>query len=105
VKLPLDVDLVLYLIGEELKSQKFFNGLHKIGIDDCYYQIRLGKLILCHRGLDDSSDEVFNLFYALIERRSKKIEADSESVMKQTVRVYAELVMIIEKEKRGKSGV
>ncbi len=98
VKLPADIDLALYLIREELKSQKFFDGLHKIGISECCYQVRLGKVILAQMGLDDGSDETFNFYYRLIEKRSKKIEADSDSVMKQALKVYAKL--LIEKKKR-----
>jgi hypothetical protein len=98
VKLPADIDLVLYLIAEELKSQKFFNGLHEIGIEDCFYEIHLGKVILSMTGLDDGSDEVFNLYHTIIERRSKKIDADNESVMRQAVKAYAEL--LTEKRKR-----
>lgn len=98
-KLPPDLDLTLFLIREELKSEKFFNGLHKVGIDDCYYQTRLGKVILSRLGMDDGSDEVFNFYYSLIEKRSKKIEADNDSVMRQAIKVYAELIM--EKKRRN----
>lgn len=53
VRLPHKTDLTLYLIREELKSEKFFNGLHKIGIEECPYQPRLGKAVLATIGLDD----------------------------------------------------
>lgn len=92
-KLPPDLDLTLFLIREELKSEKFFNGLHEIGIDDCYYQTRLGKVILARLGMDYGSDEIFNFYYSLIEKRSKKIEADNNSVMKQAIKVYTELMI------------
>jgi hypothetical protein len=46
VKLPTSTDLILYLIREELKSQKFFNDLAKLGLGDCFYQPYLGKVIL-----------------------------------------------------------
>jgi hypothetical protein len=92
VKIPPELDLTLYLIKEELKSQKFFNGLHRIGIDDCYYQPRLGKVILNSLGLDDGSDEISDFYYKLIEKRSKKIHADNESVMRQAIKVYTDLM-------------
>jgi hypothetical protein len=100
-KLPPKIDLTLFLIREELKSQKLFNGLHKAGIDDCYFQTRLGKAILANIGLDDESDEVSEFYYKLIEKRSKKIEADSESTMTQAFKVYVELVT---EKKRRKIG-
>jgi hypothetical protein len=89
-KLPPTLDLTLYLIREELKSQKFFNILSKAGIDDIYYQPRLGKAILMNMGMDDERDETFEFFYKLIEKRSKKIQMDWESITKQAVKVYAE---------------
>ena len=49
--------------------------------------------------MDDGSDEVFNFYYSLIEKRSKKIEADNDSVMRQAIKVYAELIM--EKKRRN----
>lgn len=98
-KLPQKIDLTLFLIREELKSQKFFDGLHNAGIDDCYFQAHLGKVILGNIGLDSGSDDVSNFYYKLIEKRSKKIQADSESIMKQALKVYVELMA--EKKRRN----
>jgi hypothetical protein len=98
VKLPPSIDLTLFLIREELKSQKFFNGLQKVGLHDCYYQAHLVKAILYHVGLDDGTDATFEFYYKLIEKRSKKIEANNDSVMKQAFKVYMELMM--EKRRR-----
>lgn len=98
VKLPPDIDFTLFLIREELKSQKFFNGLHDIGIDDCPYQTRLGKAVLASVGLDDGSDETTEFYFKTIEKRSKKIQTDNESIMRQAVKAYIEL--IIEKKRR-----
>ncbi|RAV97604.1 hypothetical protein [Pseudochryseolinea flava] len=38
VKLPQKIDYCLYLIKEELKSRRFFEGLHSVGLDDVYLQ-------------------------------------------------------------------
>jgi hypothetical protein len=92
INLPHPIDTTLYLIREELKSQKFFNTLHKAGIDDCYYQPRLDKLILRQLGMDDGSDEVFELFYRIIEKRLRKVKPNNESITKQAMRVYVDLV-------------
>ena|SRR5687767_6656312 len=98
-KLPPSIDLTLYLIREELKCQKFFNGLAEAGIEDCYYQPRLGKVILANMGMDDGKDETFEFFYNLVEKRSKKIAMDVESITKQAFRVYNEL--LAEKKRKG----
>ncbi len=99
VKLPSDIQIPLYLIKEELKSRKFFHTLQDAGLDDCYFQPHLDSLILQTVCLDDGSDETFNLYDSIIERRSKKIEADNDSVMKQALKVYHELMQ--EKKKRN----
>jgi hypothetical protein len=89
VKLPPATDLTLYLIREELKSQKFFHTLSKAGIDDIYYQPHLGKAILMNLGMDDGRDETFDFYYKVM---------DSQSVSKQALKVYHELIS--EKERR-----
>ena len=96
VKLPYSIDKILYLIREELKSQKFFSSLQKCGIDDCYYQPQLGRLILQEMGLDDGSDEIFNTYCDIIEKRLKKVEPDGKTLMKQAMKVYVELVKLRE---------
>jgi hypothetical protein len=92
VKLPPSIDVALYLIREELKSQKFFHALSKAGIDDIYYQPHLGRAILMNLGMDDGRDETFQFYYRVIEKRRKKIGMDNESIVKQAFKVYNELI-------------
>jgi hypothetical protein len=92
VKLPSETQVSLCLIKEELKSRKLFEALHQAGLDECYYQPHLDSLILKSIGLDDHTDETFARYDAIIEKRSKKIEADYESIMKQALKVYMELI-------------
>jgi hypothetical protein len=96
--LPPTHDLTLYLICEELKSQKFFNILSQAGIEDVYYKPRLGKAILMTMEMDDGKDETFELYYALIEKRVTKIEMDAEIIKRQAAAVFLEL--LIEKRRR-----
>jgi len=94
VKLPSKLQMTLYLIKEELKSRKLFHALREAGLDDCYFQPHLDTLILRSVGMDDGTDETFSLYYDIIEKRSKKIEADNESIMKQALKVYMELLEV-----------
>ena len=71
IKLPQKIDYCLYLIKEELKSRRFFEGLHKVGVDDIYFQPHLDKLILKSVGLDDGTDETSEFYFKIMERRSK----------------------------------
>lgn len=104
IKLPADAQVALYLIREELKSRKLFHALHEVGLDDCYFQPHLDSLILHSINMDDGTDETFNRYDAIIERRSKKIEAGHNSIMKQALKVYNEL-MAEKKKMAGKSKV
>jgi len=92
VKLPQKVDYCLFLIKEELKSRRFFEGLHSVGLDDVYLQPHLDRLILKSVGLDDGTDETGEFYYKIMERRSKKIDADNDSIVTQALKVYIELV-------------
>jgi hypothetical protein len=42
--------------------------------------------------LDDDSDEVFIFYSNIIEKRSEKIDADQNSIMKQAHKAYTELM-------------
>jgi len=92
LKLPVNVDLALALIREELKIRKFFNTLREVGVEDCYFQPDLGALILKSLGLDDGTDETLYHYSDLMDVHSKKITADLESIQTQALKVYRNLV-------------
>jgi hypothetical protein len=91
VRIPRSMETILYLICQELKIRKLFDGLHQAGIDDCSFEPHLGTLILSEMGLDDGKDETTAMYCNIIEKRSKKIDADHKSIMKQAMKVYEEL--------------
>jgi hypothetical protein len=91
VKLPQKVEYCLFLIKEELKSRRFFEGLHSVGMDDVYLQPHLDRLILKSIGLDDGRDETSEFYFKIMERRSRKIESDNDSIMTQALKAYIEL--------------
>lgn len=84
----------LYLLREELKARRFFSGLRKVGLDDCYFQPHLDLLIMSNLGLDDKSDEVFAAYDNIVERRSRRIRADNASVTMEALATFAELVRL-----------
>lgn len=98
VKLPAHIDETLFLIKEELKSRRFFEGLHGVGLDDVYLQPHLDRVILKKVGLDDGTDETGEFYFRIMERRARKVEADNDSVVTQALKVYIEL--IAEKKRR-----
>jgi hypothetical protein len=92
VRHPERFDLILYLIREELKSRKFFSGLQRLGLDYCFYQPHLDKPILAAVGFDDPSEEVYKFYFKVIEKRSRKIREDEESITMQARKVWKTLV-------------
>lgn len=92
VRIPDNIQLSIYLIKEELKSRKLFHALHEVGLDDCYFQPHLDTLIMESLGLCDGTDETFKIYDEIMDRRSRKIEADKDSIMKQALKVYHELL-------------
>jgi hypothetical protein len=99
VRLSSKAQNTLYLIREELKSRRLFQALHEVGLDDCYFQPHLDSLILRSIGLDDGTDDTFSVYENIIEKRSKKIKADYDSITKQAFKAYQELKN--EKKKRS----
>lgn len=99
VKLPSEVQIILYLIKEELKSHKFFSALREIGLDDSYYQSELNPIILAHFDLDDESNETMDLYFALLEKYSRIIEPGNNSLQNEAFNFYVDLMMT--KKKRS----
>jgi hypothetical protein len=99
-KLPQSADTTLFLIAQELKIHKFFDLLHRAGIEDCFFKPHLESVILSQMGLDDGEDATIEFYSRIMEKRSKKIKMDRGSIMKQALKVYAELVG--EKKRRKK---
>jgi hypothetical protein len=92
ITLPASTQITIFLIREELKSRKHFNTLHQLGLTECHYQPHLDSLILETLGIDASSDETFEVYDSIIEKRSNKIEPTNDSVMKQAMKAYHELL-------------
>lgn len=92
VELPHEIELILLLIKEELKSHKFFGVLRSVGLDDAYFQSDLSAVILTYVGLADESNETMDFYFDLLDTYSQKIEADNVSVMKQALNFYIDLV-------------
>ncbi|HYF67918.1 MAG TPA: hypothetical protein VD884_07275 [Ohtaekwangia sp.] len=91
VKLPHKIDYCVFLIKEELKSRRFFEGLRSVGLDDARLQPHLDLLILNIMGLDDGSDETAELYLEIMGRGSKKIDSSNESIVTQALKIYMQL--------------
>ena len=91
VRLPQSDQVLLCLIREELKANRFFNGLAEVGLEDCYFQPHLTFVILTCAGFDDLPDDLIGFYLDLLDTHSEKIEPDQESIMKEALGMYAAL--------------
>lgn len=57
VKLPSDTELILFIIKEDLKNTKLFDGLESAGLTDCFYRADFAALVLGYMGFDEIPDD------------------------------------------------
>lgn len=101
-RLPQNIDYCLFLIGEELKTRRFFNGLRNVGIEDVSLQPGLDRLILKLAGLDDGADATYEFHSNIMDHRCEKIEEHRDSLAEQAFKVYVDLAS--EKRRRKRAG-
>lgn len=89
---PDNAAFALTLIGEELKSRRFFNALHELGFEYSFFQPHLDHPILQTVGLDPNNDDIFDFYSDLMDRHSKLISAETKSVNAQAKEVYDTLM-------------
>jgi len=103
VKLPANIDLILFLIQEELKTTRLFNGLSELGLNDCFYQSHFATVILASMGFRERPDDLYEFYLDLITMRSKKLKPNNDSVAYQAFKVYIDLM--IEKKNRARKQI
>jgi hypothetical protein len=91
---PTDIDLILTLIGEELKSSKFFSTLRTVGLDDTFYQTNLCSLIFSYAGFEEETNELLDTYVSLLEHYSNQLQANDDSLNKLSYQFYVDLLAI-----------
>jgi hypothetical protein len=84
--------VIVYLIREELKSRKFFEGLRELGLDDNFYQTDLMELIMAGLGLLPDEAEQYNFCYQLISEHSSRVVEDADELLDEAKQVYGILL-------------
>lgn len=90
ISLP-DHNLTLFLIGEELKSRKFFNSLVKAGLDYTPFRPHLDQPILAGLGLNSEENAVLDLYERVMDRHAERITEKQEIIETEARNVYEEL--------------
>ena len=91
--LPTTEELLLYLISEDLKSRRFFDGLRELGLDDAYYQAELCTLILIYARLSPEPNEAVDFYYHLLGKYAEHLPPNTTALLKAANKVYKELMV------------
>ncbi|HLZ15965.1 MAG TPA: hypothetical protein VKQ08_02950 [Cyclobacteriaceae bacterium] len=100
VRLPASIEFTLFLIQEDLKSNRLFSGLRKAGLDSSYYRPDFSAVVLESAGFAERPDDLFDFYFDLLDKSSEKAEESYEKIGKLAFNIYVDLV--IEKRKRAK---
>lgn len=96
---PVQKELILQLLKQELKSYRFFNGLREVGLDDSFYHSDFSSLVLTYIGFDDEENATYDFYFALLEKYSSCFQPNEETIMKLALSVYLELVLELKSRK------
>jgi hypothetical protein len=99
VTLPRNIELILYLIREELKSSKLFLGLASAGFQDSCYQPNYCSAIIKYMGFEGFPDDLGDFYVERLEYYTKKISEDNDVIMKSVFNFYVDLVNQKRKER------
>ena len=71
-------DLVTALIREDLKSQKVFNHLRALGLEDTFYQCDLSEIVLKEIGLTAESGKNQYHYFRLVKELASRVTANQQ---------------------------
>lgn len=104
VKVPKKVDQILLIISEDLRNNKVFNKLEKIGFDTVNARSHFTFLVL-DLIFGNSADDLAELYLRLLEKYTQKVNSSitRKSLAKRSFRMYIELMIEkrVRKQKRS----
>lgn len=85
-------NLTLFLIAEELKSRKFFNGLMHVGFDYTPFRPHLDEAILAALGLDVEQNAVLEFYERVMDNHANALTEQQEAIACEAAKAYDTLV-------------
>lgn len=101
IKIPREIQVPVFLIRHELQSRMFYKHLQEIGLEGCYFESFLDRLILASLHMWDGTDATYKIYFDLMDKWSNDINADEDVITRRALKVYAALV----KTREGIKGV
>lgn len=98
VRLPKKADRILLIISEELRNNRFFNKIEKIGFANYSARSHFTFLVL-DLIFGDAPDELAELYLRLLEKYTMKLKDNRrKTIVKQAFNLYIDL--LAEKRRR-----
>jgi hypothetical protein len=94
-----EIQIPVFLISEELKARKLLNALKSIGFDDCFCVPDLCDLVLAYVGFDDRPNDLYDFYFALLDRYSENVNQENEKPVREALKIFTAL--LVEKERRN----
>lgn len=99
IKIPREIQVPVFLIRHELQSRMFYKHLQEIGLEGCYFESFLDRLILASMHMWDGTDATYKIYFDLMDKWSNDINADEDVITRRALKVYAALVKARENRK------
>jgi hypothetical protein len=96
------IQISVFLISEDLKARKLIRGLINIGCEACFCIGDLCDLVLAFTEFDEPPGDIYDFYYALLDRYCENISHTNDRPIKEAFEIYTELTR--EKSRRNISG-
>lgn len=100
IKVPREIQVPVFLIRHELQSRMFYKHLQEIGLEGCYFESFLDRLILASLQMWDGTDATYKTYFDLMDKWSNDINADEDVITSRALKIYGALVKARKSKKR-----
>lgn len=85
-------EVLLILIREDLKSQKVFDHLRALGLEDIFYQSDLAEIILKAVGLNAESEKDLDFYYCLVKEFAPQVTGNQQELNRLVGELFLRLM-------------
>jgi DNA-binding XRE family transcriptional regulator len=86
------IQVTVFLISEDLKTRKLIKGFLDIGCDSCFCLGELCDLVLAYVGFDERPDELYDLYFKLLDAHCEKVSHKNHQPVKEAFEIYTNLI-------------
>lgn len=97
VKIPQEVELVIFFIQEELKSRALTNSFNAMGFDGSICSSDFSDLIFSILGFDENSDEFYGWYLDQLDSFCEDIDLSKKETIKN--QAFSFYLLLVNKKK------